>query len=176
MQVMQPLPGHGLDVECVRFGNTTRGLLVSLAYDRVLRIWELEEGVHATLRHTISNLGTNKWLRTFELSPDDRYIAFMGDCMTSAPDKSVHVWDLAKRLQVRKMSGHGDLVCRVAWTLDSEKIMVASHEGYSDVWEVDVKVRVCFVYVYVCMYHGRLTLSLSFLRAMRGIQMYGKLM
>jgi len=71
---------------------------------------------------------------TFDIavfSQDNKYVA------TDAPDKSVALWDLSSRQQVRKFPGPGSAVTAVVFAPDQHALAAAFDGGIFRVWDLD---------------------------------------
>ena len=68
-------------------------------------------------------------------SPDGRRIVTAGGDPRPACDHSLIVWDTAKRLSERVLTGHKGRVGAVAWSRDGQKIASGSDDETVMIWD-----------------------------------------
>ncbi|MEV4381763.1 serine/threonine-protein kinase [Streptosporangium sp. NPDC049644] len=125
-----PLRGHRDDLQAVAVARVgDRSVIVSAAYDRTVRLWDL-----ATRRPLATLTGHTNWVRSVAVAElDGRTIAVSG-----GDDGTVRRWDLAARKAVGKPIAAAEPVFSLAVaTLDGEPVVVTGgRDGGLRLWNL----------------------------------------
>jgi WD40 repeat protein len=116
-----PLPtlrGHYDGVQAIAFSPDGRALASSgVVGDDTLRLWELEPRPRGHL------LAQGVTTGALAFSPDGRTLASGGD-----DDRLVVLWDVARRIRLRTLTGHTDTVTTVAFSPDGWALASGSQD------------------------------------------------
>lgn len=78
----------------------------------------------------LSSFTTHGILTTCALSPDATTLATAGE------DRKVHLWDVARRTELRAFAGHSDSIESIAFSSDGKLLVSASRDRSARVWNV----------------------------------------
>jgi WD40 repeat protein len=135
-QVRELKGGHtGSCVLCLVFGATSDVLYsggAGLGDDCAIIEWKLAEGQEATV--TCRLQGHTAAVTNISMSPCGTMMA------SGSNDKTVVVWELTRKSNIRVLEGHTSLVKSVAWSGDGEVIASGSFDKTMRVWQVNVQV------------------------------------
>ena len=117
------LGGHGANVNAVAFApdGTT---LASGDYDGHILLWRVADG------SLVATLPVNGFsINALVFAPDGRLLS-------ASSDKTVRVWDMAQRREVRRYEGHEDPVLALALAADGSLVASGTSHGAVDLWRL----------------------------------------
>ena len=108
---------------------TPNGQYVIASAGKVIDLYDIEQG-----RLAFSLRGHEGNIRKFAISPDTKYLA------TASLDKTIKIWDLATRKEIRTLTGHRDWVLAVTFTPDGQKVISSGggkNNNIINIWDVN---------------------------------------
>ncbi len=138
------LAGHLGLVESIRFSPDGKTLL-SLGWDRTVRIWDVEHGPVEDFGQELARLLVDAEIYAAELSPDGSTVAVAGiDGVTfwhwkdalalGGFDHRIRLIDVESRTVTGRLDGHRDVVRKLAFTPDSRSLISLSFDGSLKSW------------------------------------------
>ena len=123
--IVQTLSGHTTYPGIVKFLPGGKQV-VSIAYDRTLRLWEVATGKELwTLR------GHRAWVRSVAISADGQR------AISGGHDATLRCWDLARRAPLRTIGGAQGWAVTVATSRDGRRAATPSFAGAAHVWDLE---------------------------------------
>jgi cytochrome c len=116
------LAAHTANVNAVAF-SPDGAILASGDYDGRILLWRVADGrLEATLP------GNGFAINAVAFAPDGRLLS-------ASSDKTVHVWDLAQRHEIRRYEGHEEPVLSLAVAGDGNLVASGTSQGTVDLWQ-----------------------------------------
>jgi glucose repression regulatory protein TUP1 len=115
---------HTSQINTVTFSPDGRSL-VSAYSDRIVAIWNIQDGSS----NTLADYGSQDFVPV-TFSPDGRYIA------TGSFDNSVRIWDVRTHKLVARWKGHLSTVWCLEFTSDGKGLMSGSSDKTFRYWDV----------------------------------------
>jgi WD40 repeat protein len=66
-------------------------------------------------------------------SPDGKYV------LTSGSDSTTRLWDVVTGTEMRRFTGHTDMICNVVFSPDGKYVLTASHDTTARLWFTDYR-------------------------------------
>lgn len=128
--------GHSAAVRRIAFTPDGQYLLTASA-DKTLRFWDLVTGETVRTFRPPIGLGSDGSLEALAVSPDGKRLAVGG--VTLGPGRAsvlVYLVDIATGKVERTVKGHKGGISALAFTLDSKRLVSASHDSTIRVYDV----------------------------------------
>lgn len=111
--------------------------LVSAAYDKTIRVWDLTSGASVrTIRGEIAPGNFGK-VYALALSRDGRWLAAGGRFKSA--DNEIRLYDFSSGTLAALLKGHGDLVFKLTFSPDGRYLLSGSADGTAILWDVDTR-------------------------------------
>jgi WD40 repeat protein len=126
--------GHMSKVKDVMFTSDNR-YLVSAAYDKTVRVWDVETGdIVRTIRGQ-SQIGPEGKIYAAALSPDDRWLA-VGGWMKN---DEIRLIDFRTGEVVFLFKGHSNVATGLAFSPDSRLLLSVGSDATARIWDVNAR-------------------------------------
>jgi len=116
------LIGHASGISTIAY--SVHGDLISMDGGGALRVWEVESG---GCRRILNGYGSAA------LSPKGNQIAFH----KVSSKKGVELWDIGTGTYVRRLSGHNEAICSVAYSPQGDQILTSDGGMAVQLWDVE---------------------------------------
>jgi WD40 repeat protein len=123
--------GHTARITGVAFTADAR-YLVSVADDKVLRIWDLQTGTMARTIRGQSSIGQGGKLYALALSPDGQWLAVGG----WTDDDEIRLYNFTTGVLVALLKDHKNLLLSLAFSPDSRLLISGSTDKTAIIWNV----------------------------------------
>jgi len=125
---MLMLKGHGNYITGVQFNPFDQNILVSCAYDGLVKLWDIT---------------TQKCLQTFSPNEGDKKMCFHdlsinghGVIATGTNNGQIILWDVNSGKIVKTLEGHTDMVLAVNFSEDGAKLFSGCKDTSVRVWNL----------------------------------------